>query len=292
MPTTDYDRVEAALRFLHEHRHEQPDLRSVARAVHLSEFHFQRLFQRWAGISPKRFLQFLTAGHARSRLDASRSVLQTSLEVGLSGPGRLHDLLVSVDAVTPGEWKQRGRGLVIRWGVHSSPFGPCMLATTARGVCALEFLCPTSVEAARKQLEERWTEAEIVEDEAETSWMAHRIFAPHADREPIRVLVRGTNFQIKVWEALLRIPEGYVASYGDIARLMGRPSAARAVANAVAANSVAYLVPCHRVIRSLGEAGEYRWGAARKQAMLAREAARQEHSAAIPDSPAAPVGAG
>jgi AraC family transcriptional regulator of adaptative response/methylated-DNA-[protein]-cysteine methyltransferase len=278
MHTTDYARVERAIHFLAANWRRQPSLGEVARQAGLSEFHFQRLFTRWAGISPKRFVQFLTADHARKLLAESQNVLDVSGEVGLSGPSRLHDLLVAVDAVTPGELKTAGAGLTVRYGFSDSPFGECLLGVTDRGLCWLSFVYDGGRRAAVAALGDRWRGATLVEDAAEVARVASRVFAPtgRAGRTRLPVLLRGTNFQIKVWEGLLRVPPGTLTTYQDLARLIGSPRGARAVGAAVAHNPVAYVIPCHRVIRATGDFGEYRWGADRKQAMLGWELAREE----------------
>ncbi|HXH02403.1 MAG TPA: methylated-DNA--[protein]-cysteine S-methyltransferase [Candidatus Competibacteraceae bacterium] len=274
----DYTRIEAAIRLLQGRVQEQPDLGWLAQQLHLSPYHLQRLFQRWAGVSPKRFLQFLTVEHAKRLLAESHSVLETSLAVGLSGPSRLHDHFVALEAVTPGEYKQGGAGLTLRYGVHDSPFGPIFLALSERGVCALEFLGGDEPEAALAELARQWPQARLLADASATAAVADRLFAgpPQA---PLTVQVRGSNFQIQVWKALLAIPPGQVTSYQELARALGRPGAARAVGQAVAANPVAYLIPCHRVIQAIGLPGGYRWGTPRKQALLAWEAARREGQA-------------
>lgn len=268
--SSDYARIQHALRYLDEHADIQPTLDDVATEIGVSPFHCQRLFRRWAGVSPKRFLQYLTVDHAKRLLRESATVLDTSYEVGLSGPGRLHDHFVSVEAMTPGEYKRLGQGLEIRYGRHPSPFGEMLVATTQRGVCAIAF-DRTGVDD-RVWLEREWGRARLVHDPAATAPVAARLFA--AGEVPL--LVRGTNFQVQVWRALLEIPSGALVSYADVARRIGRPSSARAVAGAVAANRVAFLIPCHRVIRSLGETGGYRWGSERKRAMIGWEAAARE----------------
>ncbi len=267
----DYERVERAIRYLDRHRSDQPALEEVAAEAGLSPFHFQRLFRRWAGTTPKRFLQALTVDHAKGLLRDSLSVLDAAFEVGLSGPSRLHDHFVSLEAVTPGEYKSRGAGLRIAYGVHPSPFGPMLLAATERGICSLAFVGGRDVAAEVEALARDWRGAALSEDPRATGGLAQRIFDGGA-RLPL--LVRGTNFQVQVWRALLSIPPGAVATYGGVARAVGRPRAPRAAAAAVAANRIAYLIPCHRVIRSLGETGGYRWGATRKRAMIAWESAR------------------
>lgn len=271
----DYRRVEAAIAFLDRELPQQPELAEVAAAVGLSPFHFQRLFRRWAGVSPKRFLQLLTVEHAKALLEEDASVLDAALDSGLSGPGRLHDHFVTLEAVTPGEFKRRGEGLEIAWGVHPSPFGPVFVAATGRGLCQAAFLGfdgdPSEEEA---RLARSWSAATLRRDDDATGSWAARLFDHGTGRTPL--LVQGTNFQVQVWRALLRIPEGRVASYGQIARVVGRPRAARAVGAAVGANPVAVMIPCHRVIRGLGAAGGYRWGEHRKRALLGWEAARRE----------------
>ena len=277
----DYRRIEQALAYLAANRASQPALEDVAGHVGLSPFHFQRVFSDWVGISPKRFLQFLTVEHARRCLAETRSVLEATLDSGLSSPGRLHDLMVSVDAMTPGEIKSGGRGLKIRHGFAVSPFGPCFIGLTDRGVCWLSFPEEDMRSRARTELEESFVLAEFHEDADEIGAWGERIFARSAESggAPLPVLLSGTNFQLKVWEALLRVPTGGLCSYSDLAALIGRPTATRAVASAVAANHIAYLVPCHRVIRSMGSFGRYRWGAARKQAIVGWEQAHSQAAA-------------
>jgi AraC family transcriptional regulator of adaptative response/methylated-DNA-[protein]-cysteine methyltransferase len=274
---TDYARIERAIRYLEENYRQQPDLKALARGAGLSEFHFQRLFRRWAGISPKRFLQYLTAGHAARLLRASRTNLEAAYDAGLSGSGRLHDLIVNLHAVTPGEIKGAGAGLTIQYGFHPSPFGECLIGTTARGVCHLGFVPAASQRRALAELTAEWPQARLEEAAHATGAVARRLFARrHGNAPTIDLHVRGTNFQIKVWEALLRIPPGAVVSYEEIARRIRAPRAVRAVAGAVARNPVGWLIPCHRVIRKSGALGGYRWGETRKQALLAWEAAKTD----------------
>lgn len=274
MHDLDYVRVEKAIRYLEENVRRQPGLAEVAGAVGLSEYHFQRLFRRWAGVSPKRFLQYLTAEHARELLHHSRSVLDAAYEAGLSGPGRLHDLLVGVDAATPGEVRRRGAGMTIRYGVHPSPFGGCLIGVTERGICAMSFLEAEGRQDAEREIRARWEAAALVEDPAATAPLVKRIFGSGAPMELPTLHLEGTNFQIRVWEALLRIPPGAVTTYERVAEGIGSPGAVRAVGSAVGRNPIAFLIPCHRVIRKSGELGEYRWGGSRKRAMLGWEAAR------------------
>ena len=254
--SSDYERIETAIRYIEDNAAEQPSLEEIAAHVGLSPFHFQRLFRRWAGISPKRFLQFVTVEHAKELLADSSSVMDTAYEVGLSGPARLHDHFVALEAVTPGEYKSRGTGLEIRYGVHDSPFGDVFLATTDRGICGLRFLDDDPGEAL-SWLSGLWPGAGLSEDQRGTRSIARQIFESDAPAEPIPVLVKGTNFQVAVWKALLRIPPGQLVAYEDVAHAIGRPSASRAVGSAVGANRISYLIPCHRVIRRSGALGGY-----------------------------------
>jgi len=276
MASHDADRIARAIEYLERHHRLQPPLEEIAAAVGLSPYHFQRLFRRWAGVSPKRFLQYLTIEHARAALAEGRSVLETAYDAGLSGPGRLHDLFVTVDAVTPGEYKAQGAGLTIDYGFVDTPFGEGFLARTDRGVCGLAFVDTGGRRAVLADYRARFPAARFRLAAEAAARTAVRIFRPQRPAERLILDLRGSNFQLKVWEALLRIPPGAVASYGDVAAAIGRPAATRAVASAVARNPVSYLIPCHRVIRGTGAFGEYRWGAARKQAILGWEAARRD----------------
>jgi len=267
---TDYERVENVIRHLTRHYVEQPDLRSLASVARVSEFHFHRLFSRWAGITPKALVKFLTAKHAKALLRQSQSVLDASLDAGLSGPGRLHDLLVSLDAVSPGEFKNYGAGMAVHYGFHASPFGTCLIGATARGICHLSFVGDDGEAAALRELNSEWPNAVFRHDQKSARELATEIFQRRRS-EKIPVLLVGTPFRLKVWEALLKIPPGRVVSYHDIARSIGSPTACRAVGAAVGANPVSYLIPCHRVIHETGIVGNYRWGRERKLAMLAWE---------------------
>ena len=271
----DYRRIEQAILYLEEHFLEQPDLSAVAGSIGLSEYHFQRLFTRWVGISPKRFLQFLTKEHAKHLLRQPVDLLEATYASGLSSPGRLHDLFVTCEAVTPGEYKNHGAGLTIQYGFHQTPFGECLLARTSRGICALAFAEPGGRDQALLDLRTKWRQARLEENPAATASMVAQIFQPPELRPgSLNLVLNGTNFQIKVWEALLRIPSGSVVTYEDIALSIGMPKAARAVSNAVASNPVAVLIPCHRVIRKDGAFGGYHYGTARKKALLGWEMAR------------------
>lgn len=282
MPATDYERVAEAIRFLEANYRAQPDLDQLAAHLHLSPFHLQRLFTRWAGISPKRFVQYLTAEHAKLRLAESHNVLDAAYDAGLSGPGRLHDLLIATEAMTPGEIKSGGAGLTIRYGRHATPFGDCLLAATERGICKLTFLHDADWASAVDELRTQWPGAQRLEDPAYTQPLLDSIFFsdPGQGARRINLLLKGTNFQIKVWEALLRIPMGAVSTYEDVAQAIEQPSAARAVGGAVGGNNIAYLIPCHRVIRKQGVIQEYRWGPTRKKAILAWEAAQRDAAVA------------
>ena len=252
----DFQRIEQAIHLLQETTVQQPDLKKLAAHLGLSEHHFQRIFSRWAGVSPKRFLQFLTLDHAKSVLAKSESLLDVTFEAGLSSVSRLHDLFLQCDAVTPGEYKKRGQGLTISYGFHPSPFGECLVAVTPRGICWFRFIHQRTRREAVEQLRRRWEEATLDSNSNRTSPFLARIFSPVNNyRKPLYLSVKGTNFQIKVWEALIRIPQGGMMSYRQVAHQIGMPKASRAVANAVAHNPVQYLIPCHRVIQSMGAFG-------------------------------------
>lgn len=267
----DYVLVEKAIHYLDANATRQPELTEVAAAVNLSEYHFQRVFTRWAGLSPKRFLQFITRERARALLDGSRGLLETTYEMGLSSPGRLHDLFVTTEAVSPGEYKTRGTGVTIRYGIYPTPFGRCLLGMTPRGICHLGFVREHDNDAVA-ELAQYWSHAKLVEAQGEEAALIESIFRlGQRPRVPMHVVLRGTNFQIKVWEALLRVPEGSLCTYQDVASWIGHPHAARAVGSAVARNPVPVLIPCHRVIRKLGEFGKYRYGTTRKRALIAWE---------------------
>ena len=268
----DYLRIEQAILYLENHYKDQPELDEVAANIGLSEYHFQRLFTRWAGVSPKRFLQFLTKEGAKTLLNQSENLLETTHQVGLSSLGRLHDLFVTAEAVTPGEYKTGGAGVTIRYGIHPTPFGKCLIATTDRGICHLSFV-QTSEGDAIDDLVSAWQQATMIEDHRSTLPLIEPIFDlryNHRGR-PLNVHLRGTNFQLKVWEALLQIPTGEVTTYAGIASRIGNPQATRAVGTAVGHNPIAVLIPCHRVIRKVGDFGNYRYGSLRKKALLARE---------------------
>jgi len=266
-------RIANAIGYVAEHYQEQPSLEEMAGAANLSPFHFQRVFKRWAGISPKRFLQYVTLVHAKRLLGDDASVLDAALDTGLSGPSRLHDLFVTCEAMTPGEFKALGQKLVVRWGVHDGPLGRVLLGVTERGICWLSFIADDE-QAVIDEFEREWRGATMVRDQAATEDYARRGFElAERSSEPLPLLLRGTNFQIKVWEALLRIPFGHLVSYRAIAAAVGQPTAARAVGAAVGRNNISWLIPCHRVILSTGVIHNYRWGTAQKQKLLTVESA-------------------
>jgi AraC family transcriptional regulator, regulatory protein of adaptative response / methylated-DNA-[protein]-cysteine methyltransferase len=270
----NYSRIAQAIAFIRQHHLSQPDLATVAQHIGLSEYHFQRLFTQWAGISPKRFLQYLTIEYAKSKIDQTKSLLDLTLDVGLSSPGRLHDLFVNLEAMSPGEFKAGGAGLQICYGIHDTPFGKAIIATTDRGICNLHFLDITNVPTAAEILRQNWSNAEIIYAPQTTQPLHNLIFnlVTCKGQKCLTLLVKGTNFQIQVWRALLQVPFGGITTYQTIAQKIARPTASRAVGNAIANNPIAYLIPCHRVIRESGELGGYRWGLERKTAILGWEA--------------------
>jgi AraC family transcriptional regulator of adaptative response/methylated-DNA-[protein]-cysteine methyltransferase len=273
----DYARIEAAIHYVDEHFLEQPTLAEIAAHAGLSESHFQRLFTRWAGISPKRFLQAITAGYARELLRDS-TVLDAAYAAGLSSPGRLHDLTVTIHAMTPGEIRAGGEGLQIAWAFHDTPFGEVLAGATGRGVCWMAFVEPEGRESALAALKAEWPAAAYIEDASPTAAAVGQAFEGLAGG-PVALHVSGSNFQVRVWEALLGIAPGTVQAYDDIANRIDNPGAVRAVGSALGRNPVAYLIPCHRVIRKTGAFGGYRWGTARKRAILAWESARHAEPA-------------
>jgi len=273
-PARDYALVKQTLAFIKENWREQPTLETIAEQAGLSPHHLQRLFTRWAGLSPKAFLQAVTLDRARDLLRDSASILDTAYEVGLSGPGRLHDLFVTHEGMTPGLYKAKGKGLIIQYGFHDCPFGTALVMITDQGLAGLAFADDGDEKAALADMTSRWREADYVQDERATAPYADRIFKPENWRpdEPLRVVFIGTDFEIRVWETLLRIPLGRATSYSDIAAHLGKPSAARAVGTAVGRNPVSFVVPCHRVMGKSGSLCGYHWGLTRKRAILGWEA--------------------
>ena len=269
----DYYIVESAIQFVDENYGDQPTLEDIAQHVNLSVYHFQRLFKRWVGISPKRFLQFITKEHAKRMLEARHGMLDVTYQTGLSSPGRLHDLFVTCEAVTPGEYRAAGEGLTIRYGIHPTPFGNSLISVTERGICGLVFLNKDATDVNPSAYFPQWKKAKFQFDMVATRSYIRQIFnvIDRKDEQPLPIYLHGTNFQIKVWEALMKIPAGQVVTYEEIAFQIGMPGASRAVGNAVARNSIPVIIPCHRVIRKTGVYGKYRYGSARKRAMLAWE---------------------
>ena len=275
-PDSDYARMAQAIRFIDEARDDQPGLDDIAAHLGLSPAHFQRLFSRWVGVSPKKYLQYLTLDHARTLLRERHTVLDAAHESGLSGPGRLHDLFVGWEAMSPGEYAQRGAGLEIRYGHAPSPFGESLLMWTGRGLCGLAFTGETGRDAADADMRARWPLAAYRHDAQGAADHAARVFGGAGE---VRLQLIGAPFQIKVWEALLAIPSGHVTTYSDIAARIGTPRAVRAVGTAVGRNPVSWLIPCHRALRKSGGLGGYHWGLPVKRAMLAYESARLDAAA-------------
>ena len=266
--------MESIIQHLGDHFKDQPSLDELAARVGLSPDHFQRVFKAWVGISPKQFLKYLTLEYAKSQLDRDSSILDTALNSGLSGPGRLHDLFITMEAITPGEYKKQAEGLSIRYGLHPSPFGVSVLAVCDRGLCGSFFLPREDEALALEAVQEYWPKARIERNDIETRGLANQLFE-RSIVGPLSLFVRGTPFQVQVWRGLLDIPAGSLCTYSDLAEQVGRPSATRAVASAVGDNPISWLIPCHRVIRKGGHLGGYRWGLPRKKVMLAWEAIRQ-----------------
>ncbi len=273
----DYARVRRAIAFITDNWRDQPDLEEIAGSAGLSPAHFQRLFTRWAGISPKEFVQAITLDHARDLLKGSASILDTAYEVGLSGSGRLHDLFVNFEAMTPGDYKRRGAGLDIAWGSHPSPFGQALIMATQRGVTGLAFADGAEEEQAIfEDMARRWPAASYTNAPQCTAPYAARIFTPELWRksDPLKLVLIGTDFEVRVWDALLKLPPGQAITYSDLAAHVCSPRAARAVGSAVGRNPISFVVPCHRVLRKDGGLGGYHWGITRKQAIIGWEAGR------------------
>ena len=272
----DYAIVQRAIAYITQHWREQPEVEAIAGAVGVTDTELHHLFRRWAGLTPKAFLQALTLDHARKLLRDSASVLDASYEVGLSGPGRLHDLFVTHEAMSPGEWKSGGEGLTMRYGFHPSPFGLALVMATDRGLAGLAFGDAGEQKKAMTDMTSRWPKATYVEDRESTGAIAQRIFDPKQWRaeRPLRVILIGTDFQVRIWETLLAIPMGRAVTYSDIATKIRNPAACRAVGVAVGRNPISFVVPCHRVLGKSGELTGYHWGITRKRAMLGWEAGR------------------
>ncbi len=261
-----YRTVARAIEFIHSQAHQQPTLAEIAAAVDSSESHLQRVFSTWAGISPKRFLQYLTKEYARQALQRSDDLLSVTLDSGLSSPGRLHDLMISCEAMTPGEIKNGAKGIRIGYGFALTPFGNALIGWTERGICYLAF-CSDDEAIRLHELQSQWPAADISEECGKAIQYANQIFPSTPQPGKLHLVLRGTNFQIKVWEALMKLVPGERISYGQLANQLGMPNAQRAVGTAVAKNNIGFLIPCHRVIKGTGDSGNYRWGCERKQAM-------------------------
>jgi len=277
----DYDVVRRAIGHIRGHWREQPEIEAIAEAARVTPTELHHLFRRWAGITPKAFLQALTLDSARQLLRDSASVLDATYEVGLSGPGRLHDLFVTHEAMSPGEWKSGGEGLTVWFAFHPSPFGNALVMATERGLAGLAFADPSAEEATLAEMKARWPKASYVGDSARTAPIARRIFDPTLwqAEQPLRVVLIGTDWEVRVWQALIRIPMGRLATYSGIAGKVCSPAAARAVGAAVGKNPIAFVVPCHRVIGKAGELTGYHWGLTRKRAMLGWEAGKMAAAA-------------
>lgn len=268
----NYQKIEIAIKYLTENFKEQPTLEDVAQKINLSPYHFQRLFTEWVGVSPKKFLQYLTIDFLKSKLKETSSILEASELAGLSSQSRVYDLFVTIDSMTPNEYKTNGIGLNIEYGYHQTPFGEAFIAISKRGICALDFVDNFDKTEELNRFRKKWYLAEIKENTNSTKEVINKIFTKPLDKlEKLNLLVQGTNFQIKVWEALLKIPSGGVSTYGQIANLIDNPKASRAVGSAVGSNPISYLIPCHRVIRNEGILGQYHWGKEKKKAMIGWE---------------------
>lgn len=286
----NYHRVEKAIQYLERNFKRQPSLEEIAESVNLSKYHFQRTFKSWAGVTPSQFMHYLTVEYAKGKLRESSSVFDATLDSGLSSPGRLHDLFISFEAMTPGEYKLGGAGLQVNYGFHPTPFGLCILGATERGICALRFITEDNQESILGRLKEEWPQADFIESPLKTAPIINRLFSEVDPEEQSRfhLYIKGTNFQVKVWQALLKVPFGCMVSYQDIANIISMPGAARAVGNAVANNPIAYFIPCHRVITKAGIAHNYRWGSARKKAILGWEAIQVSQPGVQPETAIAP----
>jgi AraC family transcriptional regulator, regulatory protein of adaptative response / methylated-DNA-[protein]-cysteine methyltransferase len=270
----NYQRIEQAIRYLEENFQRQPELDEVAEKVHLSPFHFQRIFTEWAGISPKRFLQYLTVDFLKKKLQETRNLNEAAEAAGLSAQSRVYDLFTTLEAVTPLEYKQRGRGIRVEYGIQETPFGQALMGVTERGVCWLSFLSTDEdPHFELEKMKEHWHQSVFHHNEPVTNEYMQKIFSRKSTSDKVHLLVKGTNFQVKVWQALLQLPMGSVTTYQDIACRIHQPRALQAVGSAVGSNHIAYLIPCHRVIRKDGVLGQYRWDAVRKKSIIGWEMA-------------------
>ena len=272
----DYERIKKAIEFINSNVEEQPLLKDVSEYIGLSEAHFQRLFSRWAGVTPKRYLQTITVEHAKKLLQKQKPVLDVSLSLGLSSSSRLHEHFIKLEAMTPGDYKTKGMGLDINYAAHSTPFGNMFIAVTKYGICKLSFI-DESYEEELIGLKNEWHNANLIHSDTFTKSTIEAMFnIDKRKNNPLSILVSGTNFQIKVWKALLELPSASLSSYGDIAKIIGKPKAYRAVGTAIGQNPIAFLIPCHRVIQQSGKIGGYHWGEIRKHAIHAWEVANDK----------------
>lgn len=273
----DYQRIAKAITFIKEHSTEQPNLDDIAGAVHLSPYHFHRLFKKWAGVTPKAFLQYISLDHAKELLQQNQTIEEASFHTGFSSSSRLHDLFVNIEGMTPGEFKNGGRELEISYSFTQSPFGEVLIASTEKGICNLLFVDDKN--SGLKKMQNLWSQAAIIENKNQHIEKLRNNFSDWQNIEKIKLHIRGTDFQLKVWEALLKIPAGKLATYSDVAGQINNPKAARAVGMAIGRNPVGYLIPCHRVIKKTGDIGEYQWGSTRKTAIIGWESAMASHQA-------------
>jgi AraC family transcriptional regulator of adaptative response/methylated-DNA-[protein]-cysteine methyltransferase len=264
----NYNRIKSAMEFIVLNYNSQPRIKDVVNHVNLSEFHFQRIFKEWAGVSPKKFLQYITLKALKSNILNSKNIIELSETVGLSSQSRVYDLFINSESVSPHEFKTKGDGILIQYGIHNSPFGECFIANTTRGICALEFV-DNDLAGTIELFKEKWKNAEVSENQETTKHLINQCFG--ISNKPIKALLFGTDFQIKVWEALIKIPHGALTSYSAIAELIDKPKASRAVGNAIGKNNIALLIPCHRVIQGLGGIGGYKWGEERKLSIIGYE---------------------
>jgi len=264
----NFSRVKSAMEFIVANFNRQPKIKEIANHINLSEFHFQRIFKEWAGVSPKKFLQFITLNELKKNIESTKNLIELSETVGLSSQSRIYDLFVNIESVTPQEYKTKGKGINIKYGIHNTAFGLCLIANTSRGICALEFI-DNDLSDTLSIFKEKWKNANIAENAKDTEALIEIIFGNN--NKLLNVLLYGTDFQMKVWEALIKIPYGKLASYSSIARLINQPKASRAVGSAIGKNNIAILIPCHRVIQSLGGLGGYKWGKDRKLSIIAYE---------------------
>ena len=264
----NFSRVKSAMEFIVANFNRQPKIKEIANHINLSEFHFQRIFKEWAGVSPKKFLQFITLNELKKNIESTKNLIELSETVGLSSQSRIYDLFVNIESVTPQEYKTKGKGINIKYGIHNTAFGLCLIANTSRGICSLEFI-DNDLSDTLTIFKEKWKNANIAENAKDTEALIEIIFGNN--NKLLNVLLYGTDFQMKVWEALIKIPYGKLASYSSIARLINQPKASRAVGSAIGKNNIAILIPCHRVIQSLGGLGGYKWGKDRKLSIIGYE---------------------